>query len=187
MDHLLAVLSLLLCLRVAAAPPSAVPTRGEPYWFKTYTASLYSEYWTGDLALKDFSRDLPKAFAAIEKAGGQPTQPLANFAASVKDKTQQLSFAIEDKAGQALLKSLRRLGDLPDPLARPVGAPVPVEEVKAKIAALMKERVERAAELARVPASAAAAEEILEHLLMVEDLSRRAQGRVLFNLQMRQK
>jgi len=46
---------------------------------------------------------------------------------------------------------------------------------------------EHAAELAKVPAAAAAEEEILEHLLMVEEVGARVVTEARFNLTVRQK
>ena len=88
---------------------------------------------------------------------------------------------------QSHLKSLRALGEMADPAVRPMGVPIPIDEVRAKIAVMMKEKTDRAAELARVPAAAAAEEEILEHLLMVEELTQRSVVEVRFNLLVRQK
>jgi hypothetical protein len=173
-----------------AAPPAAqapVPAPGQPYWFKTYSTAPYSEIWTGDLALKDFSRDLLKAVDAVQKNGGTLTQELKNFVSSTKDPSQQLTFTLPKKNAPALLKALRKLGDMKDPAVRAMGVPIPLDEVRAKIAVMMKEKSERGAELARVPAAAAAEEEILEHLLMVEELAARVDVEVRFNLLVRQK
>jgi hypothetical protein len=52
---------------------------------------------------------------------------------------------------------------------------------------MMKEKSEHGTDLARVPAAAAAEEEILEHLLMVEELASRVVVEVRFNLTVRLK
>jgi hypothetical protein len=172
------------------APPSPQlqgAHTGNPYWFKTYSTAPYAEIWTGDLALKNFAGDLPKVLKAIEANGGALTQPLGNFVANTKDQTQQLTFSLPRGNAKALLKTLRKLGDMPEPAARAMGVPIPLDEVRAKIAVMMKEKTDHAAELARVPAAAAAEEEILEHLLMVEELAARAVVEVRFNLTVRQK
>ncbi|MFI5362838.1 MAG: hypothetical protein ACHQ49_12770 [Elusimicrobiota bacterium] len=175
-----------------AAPPAPAsrptgPGAGEPYWFKTYSTAPYAEIWTGDLALKHFARDLPKIVKAIENNGGALTQPLANFVSSQKDQTQQLSFSLPRDRAQALLKAFRTMGDMAEPAVRPMGTPIPIKEVRAKIDVMMKEKTDHGAELARVPAAAAAEEEILEHLLLVEELSSRAVSELRFNLLVRQK
>lgn len=171
----------------APAPQLAGARAGAPYWFKTYSTSPYREIWTGDLALKDYAGGLPKVVAAVEANGGSLTQPLANFVSSRKDQSQQLSFSVPRKNAKALLAALRALGDMPEPGVRKVGVPIPLDEVRAKIAVMMKEKSEHGAELARVPAAAAAEEEILEHLLMVEELATRAVVEVRFNLLVRRK
>ncbi|HEX4048404.1 MAG TPA: hypothetical protein VH309_11245 [Elusimicrobiota bacterium] len=171
----------------APAPQLAGARSGGPYWFKVYSTSPYREVWTGDLAMKDYDGDLPKVVKAIEANGGELTQPLANFVSSRRDKSRQLSFSVPRKNAKALLRSLRALGDMPDPSVRALGAPIPLAEVRSKIAVMMKEKSEHGADLARVPAAAAAEEEILEHLLMVEELATRAVVEARFNLLVRQK
>lgn len=185
----LAATLLVLASAAAAAPaPAFAPPRsGEPYWFKTYSTAPYKELWSAELAVADYARDLPKALTAVEKAGGKLTQPLGNFASSKKDEVQQLSFTLPRRNSDALVKSLRKLGAMGDPLVRAAGAPIPLAEVKKKIDLLMKEKAERAAELAKTPATAAAAEEILEHLLLVEEVARREDAEILFDLQVRRK
>jgi hypothetical protein len=169
-----------------AAQPQGAHT-GNPYWFKTYSTAPYAEIWTGDLALKNFAKDLPNVVKAIEANGGKLTQPIGNFVSNTKDQTQQLVFSLPRDNAKALLKSLRAMGDMPEPAVRPMGEPIPLDEVRAKIAVMMKEKTDHAAELARVPAAAAAEEEILEHLLMVEELGSRTVVQARFNLTVRQK
>lgn len=179
------LLAAVLCgLSAAAAPGLAgAPRPGAPYWFKTYSTSPYREFWTGELALKDFSSGLPKALALIAENGGSLTQPWSSFASSRTPRTQQLSFTLPRRNARALTKALRRLGRIADPAVSPAGEDIPFDEVRAKIDAIMKEKNERSAALAQVPVAAAAEEEILEHLLMVEELARRTDVPVLFNLQ----
>ena len=186
-------LGVLLAAPASAAPKlepatlTAAPARqlqgahsGDPYWFKFYSTAPYQEIWTGELTLKDYAGGLPQAVAAVAANGGVLTQPLATFVSS--PKSQQLSFSLPRKNAAALLKALRALGDIPEPAARTTGTPIPIQEVRAKIDVMMKEKTDRAAELARVPAAAAAEEEILEHLLLVEEVARRVDAEVRFNL-----
>jgi hypothetical protein len=198
-----ALLAVVLLAVSASAAPQLVPAQnsptpapapqlegahtGTPYWFKTYSTAPYKEIWTGDLALKNFDRDLPKAVKAIEANGGVLTQPLENFVSSQKGKTQQIVFSVPRDHAKALLKSFRALGDMPEPRTQTMGAPIPLAEVRAKIDVMMKEKSDHAADLARVPAAAAAEEEILEHLLMVEDVASHFVNEVRFDLTVRQK
>jgi hypothetical protein len=175
----------LLASAASAAPQGA--RTGTPYWFKTYSTAPYKEIWTGDLALKNFDNDVPKVVKAIEANGGKLIQPLANFVSNAKAQTQQIVFSLPRDNAKALLKSLRLLGDMKDPAVSQEGVPIPVDEVRAKVAVMMKEKADHAADLARVPAAAAAEEEILEHLLMVEELAARVVVEVRFNLSVRQK
>ena len=198
----LAVVALLAA--VASAKPQLVPATaskstepsapqlqgahsGEPYWFKTYSTAPYAEIWTGDLALNNFSSDLPKVVKAIEAGGGALTQPIGNQVSSRKDQTQQLTFSLPRDNAKALVKALRAFGDMPEPVVRPMGVPIPLDEVRAKITVMMKEKSDHGADLSRVPAAAAAEEEILEHLLMVEELATRVVVEARFNLTVRQK
>lgn len=160
---------------------------GNPYWFKIYSTAPYLEMWTGALALKNFLKDVPSVVKAVEANGGALTQPLGDFVSNAKEQTQQLTFSLPKDRAPALLKALRKLGDMPDPLVRTTGAPIPLEEVRGKIAVMMKEKTDHAAELAKVPAASAAEEEILEHLLMVEEVGAHASNEVRFNLAVSQK
>jgi hypothetical protein len=172
---------------VSSVVPDAAPRTGDPYWFRTYSTAPYKEVWTAALALKDYTRDLPKVQAAVEASGGKLTEPMKDFVSSRQGQVQQMSFDVPIKKAKALLKNLRALGDMADPAVRVMGAPIPLEEVRAKIAVMMKEKTERAAELAKVPAAAAAEEEILEHLLMVEEVGARVVPEARVNLTVTQK
>ncbi len=179
---------LLAAFLASSAPSAATPAaRAGNYWFKTYSTAPFKEFWSAELSVTDFALSMPKVLTAIERAGGKLTQPLRNFASSSKDGFQQLSFALPRAGAKSLLKTLRRLGEMPDPVVRPASAPIPVDEVKAKIALLMKERSEHPEALAKVPATSAAAEEILEHLLMVDSVAGHAGAEVLFDLQVKRK
>lgn len=173
----------------AATAPRAdfIPHPGEPYWFKTYSTAPYKEIWTGELVVKDLESALPKLVAAVETGGGVLTQPLATFVSSREEHTQQLAFSTSGKHAKSLLKVLRKFGTMEPPAVRPVGLPIPLDEIRAKIKVIMKEKSDHAAELAKVPSAAAAQEEILEHLLMVEEVAERTDTDVRVNLTLRQK
>ena len=152
---------------------------------RIYSPSPYNETWNAELSVKDLERALPKVLKAIEKEKGRLTQSLESFPASKIDRSQQLSAAIPKKGAAALLKRMRKLGEMRDPLTRPLGTPIPLEEVRAKIDRLMKERTEHSEVLAQVPAAAEASDEILEHLLRVEEDAVRKEILVLLNLTVR--
>ncbi len=167
------------------APSAGAPRSGPPYWFKTYSTAPYKEFWSGTLTVKDFARALPAVEAAVKTEDGTFTAPLGDFAGSGRDRVQQLSFTLPLDRARALLARLRRLGDLPPPGVRASGAPIPLQEVREKIARIMKEKEEHAADLARVPAAAEAQEEILEHLLLVEAVAQSVRPRAYFDLTVR--
>lgn len=170
-----------------AAPDPGAPRPSEAYWLKIYSTAPIREFWTGTLTLKDPDAALPKALKAIEAEGGRLTAPLADFAAAKDGSERQLSLGVPRRRAAALLKRLRKLGELPDPLARSAGAPIPLAEVKAKADRLIKEQATQAAALAKVPAAAAAAREILEHLLLVEEVAEKSEPQVVFNLTVRRR
>jgi hypothetical protein len=173
---------------LAAAPPANfIPHPDAPYWFKTYSTAPYKEIWTAELVVKNLDAVLPKLVAAVEKGGGTLTQPLETFVSSREEHSQQVAFSAPGKRAKGLIKVLRKFGRMDAPAVRPVGVPIPLDEVRAKIKVIMKEKTDHGVELAKVPAAAAAQEEILEHLLMVEEVAARADSEVRLNLTLRQK
>ena len=179
-----------LCAPLSAATvPSfdVAPRSGEPYWFKTYSTAPYKEIWSAELTVKNLDAGLPKVVEAIQKSGGVLDQPPSNSASSATEHTQQLILSIPGKSSKGLVKALRKLGTMFDPMIRPQGAPIPVGEIRSKIDAIMKEKSEHAAELAKVPAAAAAEEEILEHLLLVAEVADRTDTQIRVNLLVKQK
>lgn len=168
--------TLLLAVSAAAAPAP----HGKPYWLKTYSHSPYRETWSGDLSVKKLDGALPKVVSAVEKSGGRLTQPLALFAGSATE--QQLSFIVPLKRAKALLQELRKLGKSADPAVRPHAAPVPLEEVREKLARLTRERAEGKAAFAAAPATAEAVDEMIEHLTFAEAVARSTDGEVLWNM-----
>jgi hypothetical protein len=186
------ILMIALALCSSAFADTAVPfggyaAPGQPYWFRTYPTAPYREIWSAEILVKDLDASLPMITAAVQKGGGALTQPLERFISSRTDKTQQVTFSVPGKKAKALVKALRKLGDISEPAVSPQGAPIPIDEVHAKIAKILKEKTEHAAELAKVPAAAAAEEEILEHLMLVEDVAKRADTDVRLNLLVKQK
>lgn len=167
-----------------AAPASFTPPR-EAYWLKTYAVSPYRETWNAELEVKKIDRDLPKILKIIDKAGAHLTQPLENFPASRIDHSQQLAVSVPARSAEKLMARLRKFGDMREPLKRPLAEPVPIEEVREKIARLMKEKTDRAAQLTQVPVSAEASEEVLEDLLRVEAAAVRSSETILLNLTVR--
>jgi len=170
------ITSILLLAVVAAAAPAP---HIKPYWMKTYSLAPYRETWSGDVSVKTLSVALPKISAAIEKGGGHLTQPLANFAGSSTE--QQLSLIVPLKKSKALLAALRKIGKCPDPSVRALGAPIPLDEVRAKLARLTKEKTENKVALGQVPAASEAVDEMIEHLANVEAVARTTDGEVLWN------
>ncbi|MBI2385522.1 MAG: hypothetical protein HYV14_05845 [Elusimicrobia bacterium] len=173
-------LALVFLAAAAAAAVAAPVPHGKPYWLKTYSQSPYRETWSGDLAVKKLDAALPKVVAAVEKSGGRLTQPLALFAGSSTE--QQLSFIVPQKSAKALLQEMRKLGKAADPAVRPHAAPVPLDEVREKLARLTRERAGSKAAFASAPATAEAVDEMIEHLTFAEAVASSTDGEVLWNL-----
>lgn len=157
---------------------------GQPpgQWLKLYSLSPYREHWTMTVEVKDMGKDLSKVLNVFSKAGAALTQLLENFPASKIDKTQQLSYRLSLRSARAALKNLKEVGKFADPLVRPAAEPIPLPEIKEKIQKLMAEKEAHAKELSAMPATSALAEELLEHLLMVESVHERTDTEVLLNI-----
>jgi len=171
----------------APAPVSPVLIPKDPYWLKVYSVMPFEESWNIELLVEDFSKGLPKALVVIGDEGGRLTQPLKNFASSRIDESQQLSLGVPKGKAKRLLRGLRKLGEMRDPVINRLNAPLPLKEIREKIDLLMKEKAERASVLSQVPAAAEASEEILEHLLRVEAEAARVEASILINLTVRKK
>lgn len=167
-----------------AAPSDFLPARKEPNWLKAYPVTPFREFWSGELQTKTLDKTVKAIVDASEKAGASLTQPLNAYISS--EKSKQLSLSIPQKKAPDLLKTLRKLGAMSDPTVQP-GLPRPnAEELRGKIDRLIKERVEKKAALAQVPAAAEASDEILEQLLNAEALLKRTPDAVLLNLTVRE-
>jgi len=185
------ILLIALALCAPAFAEEAVPFNASqlpgPYWFRVYSTAPYLEIWSAEISVKDFDKDEAKIVAAVEKNGGALTAPLSAFIASRTEHSQQIVFSVPGKKTKAVIKALRKVGEMADPSITPQGSRIPLAEVRAKIDTLMKEKTQHAAELAKVPAAAAAEEEILEHLLLVEEVGKRPDVDVRLNLLVKQK
>lgn len=177
---------MIAALLLAAATASAAPApHAKPYWMKSYSLAPYRETWTGELEVKKVDAALPKLVAAVEKGGGRLVNPLANSVGAGTE--QQVSVILPLPKAKALLAALRKLGKAADPAVRPHGEKIPLEEVRAKIAALTREKNEKWGALAQTPAASEAVDEMLEHLVTVEAVARSTDGEVLWNLTVKEK
>lgn len=169
--------TLLLFSVFASAAPAP---HAKPYWLKMYSLAPYHETWSGDLTVKKLDAALPKIIVAIEKSGGRLTQPLANFVASETGK--QLSLTVPRQKVKSLFAALRKLGSAEEPVVRPNGNLIPLDEVREKLALLTKEKTEKWGAFAQTPAAAEAVDEMIEHLANVEAVVRSTEGEVLWNI-----
>ena len=173
-----------VALLLAALAASARAAGDGPYWLQSYAPPAYHEILNAELEVKSLDA-VEKIVAAIQKNGGKLTQPLAVFARSDKYGEQQLSFELERAKAPALLKALRKVGRLSEPVSRPAGEIVPLDEVRRKLARLSREKAEKGALLAQLPATAEAVDELIASLSTVEAEVQTAEGRELWNVTVR--
>lgn len=170
----------------AVAAPD-LPTAAAPYWLKVYSTVPFRETWAESLAVGNLEKDLPRALKAIAAGGGVLNGKLKTFVSSRTARTQQLVLTVPRARAAALQARLRKIGTLSVPTVGVIGAPIPRAEVKAKIDALMKERVDHAAEFDKMPVARAVIEEVLESLLRAEDAAKSDSKNVRVDLLVRQR
>lgn len=155
-----------------------------PNWLKTYTTVPYKQVWYTELTVTSLERDLPKAIAALEKNGGKQTQPLAAFAGG--GSAQQMSWTISKAGAARALKALKKAGKAGEPRVSLPQEVVPLDEVKAKLAALEKERA-LSEKWAALPVSTEAVDELIARLRLVKEAQTRTDSEVLWNITVQEK
>ncbi len=184
---LLAILSG-ACWAASTASPAApeFPTAA-PYWLKVYSTVPFRETWSENLAVGNLEKDLPRVLKALSAGGGLLDGKLKTFVSSRTARTQQLVLTVPRARAGALQARLRKLGTLSTPTTGVIGGPIPRAEVRAKIDALMKERVDHAAEFDKMPVARAVTEEVLESLLRAEAAAKSDSENVRVDLLVRQR
>ena len=156
-------------------------------WTKTYSLAPYREFWTFDVDVKDYNKDLPKVMTLLEKSGAQATVPPTQMAHGADLKSQQLSYKIPAKAGHEFLKSLEKLGRFSAPKISHSGEPISLPEVKEKLGKLTSERDAHPHELALMPSIAFMVDEMIQHLSAVKQVRESVDTQVMLNLTVREK
>jgi hypothetical protein len=177
------VISLLLLAGLAAAAPApaAAPGGTAVEWLRVYSTAPYQEIWSMRLEVRSLKNDLPKVIAALEKSGAKSSVPLENSVVSNTEGSQQLSFRGTVAQAQAALKGLKKAGKLDAPVVRG-GDKIPLDEIKTKITQLARDKDERGAELAKMPAVRALVETVLAHLITAKQAAEADQGLAIMNL-----
>ena len=170
----------------AAEPPAPV-TPVASYWMRLYPLPAYGSIWRMNLAVKDFNKALPRITEALQKKGGEPVVPLSNMAGSEKNKFQQLSYRLPAATAEAALSAVQKLGEVEELQKNPGFDPATHAEVESKLSQLRQESSSNADALAKMPALGAAASELIAHLEQVRGADIAAAGRVLLNLQVRER
>lgn len=174
-----------LAVASSAQAPST-PTPVAEYWLRVYPMPAYGEIWRLTLSVADFKKALPKAIEILNKRGDS-VLPLENMAGSEKGGFQQLSYRFPAEAAPKALAALQKLGDVEELQKNPGVSPAVQGEVREKLAKLKSERDANAKALANIPTIGAAVAEIISHLETVERANTDAAGRVLLNVQLRQR
>src|SRR3989338_944303 len=156
-----------------------------PYWLKIYYPIPHSEEWTLNLKVRNLKKGLPRILKIFENSGVTLTVPLQNSAAGAK--SQQLTYKLSDKAGRESLRGLGKIASFEAPRVRLAAESTPLAEIKAKIDKLLPERAAHAKELAGMPAISGLADEMLEHLLLVEAMAKKKEIQVLLNITVEEK
>lgn len=169
----------------AAATSPAAPPRENPRWLKVYSLQPKRDTWTAEVKLKKLDGTAEKVAALVEKSGGRLTQPLASFASSPKER--QLVAVVPAKNSDALLKALKKLGDVDAPVVRPLSPAIQAAEAKEKLALLLKERSEQTAAYGSAPLAAEVVDELIAHLSSVVAADKEAVPEVLWNVTLREK
>jgi hypothetical protein len=84
-------------------------------------------------------------------------------------------------------KERSTIGELPDPVVRPLSEPVSMADLEGKISALMSAKKDHAKELAAMPGVSGLVDEELERLLLVESVQKRTDSEVLLNMTVRER
>lgn len=153
---------------------------------RVYPIAAYGEIWRVGIQVKDFKAALPKALAALEKAGAIPAQPVEHMAGSETLGFQQLSYVVPAASAAKALGALQKLGELEELQKNPGIHPGILEEVPQKLAKLKAEAGAKSEKLAGLPAVQSAVAEILAHLEAVDEATRAASSRFLLNIQLKQ-
>lgn len=156
-------------------------------WTKTYSLAPYREFWTLEVAVKDYNKDLPKVISLLEKSGAQAVLPPAQSAHGETLKSQQLSYRLPEKSGRDFLKKLGRLGAVGAPRITHSGEPINLAEVDEKLARLSAERGAHPRELAAMPSVAALVDEMVQHLSAVKRVRESVETQVTLNITVREK
>ena len=170
-----------------AAQPAALGTPVASYWMRLYPLPAYGSIWRLSLVVADFKKTLPKITAALAKKGGEPLVPLSNMAGSEKNKFQQLSYRLPAATAEAALAAVQKLGEVEELQKNPGFDPATHAEVEGNLSQLRGEAGSGAESLAKMPSIQAAVSDIIAHLERVRSADIAAAGRVLLNLQVRER
>lgn len=149
---------------------------------KRHQAPDYAAFLSLALTVKDVPKARAEAEKALSAAGATSTVGKENQVGSDTVGYAQWSYAVPQAAAESLLKRLRKLGSVTRDSRQENIQPQDLGEVRLKRDRLAAERAAAKPFLDRFPATAAAAQEALEHLEAVLARSEAAKGRVLLNI-----
>ncbi len=169
-----------LLLGAFCASASAAPASPEAHWMKRYPARDYGAFWHLDLAVVDFAAGRRGAEAVLAKSSASAVVAEQNRVGSDKVKYMQWSYRLPRGEAVKVLEKLHTLGTVKRSTQNENLLPEVIAEVPEKLAKLKAER--GAPALTRLPATSAAAAEILAHLEAVDKAWKDSADSVLLNI-----
>lgn len=170
------------CLFASGAGAQAPSPTTAPFWTKRHQSRGYAAFHSLALTVKDVPKARAEAEKALAASGGLSTVAAENRVGSDKVGYAQWSYAVPAAALEPLLKKLRKLGAATRDARQDNVLPEGTDEARLKRDRLAAERAAAKPLLDRFPATAAAAQEVLEHLDAVLKETEASKDRVLLNL-----
>lgn len=188
-----ALLLLLLapsCVRAAetAQPGPAAWAQAVPggFWMRRYPERRYGALWHLELTTKDFLKAKSRVEKVLAKRRGVSTVPAASQVGSDKVLYMQWSYVFSRRDAEKAAADLKEAGT-PRREGRQENLRGEADaEIASKLERLKAERAAAGTLFERLPATAAAVEEIREHLERVLKALDDSEDRVLLNLSLEQ-
>ncbi|MBI5595607.1 MAG: hypothetical protein HY928_05895 [Elusimicrobia bacterium] len=188
-----ALLLLVLAPLWAAAAETAQPgpaawAQAVPggFWMKRYPERRYGALWHLELTTRDFQKAKARVEKVLAKRGGVSTVPADSQVGSDKVRYLQWSYVFSRRDAEKAAADLKEAGT-PRREGRQENLRGEADaEIASKHERLKAERAAAGTLFERLPATAAAVEEIRAHLEAVLRASEDSEDRVLFNLSLEQ-
>ncbi|MBI2362806.1 MAG: hypothetical protein HYV15_05430 [Elusimicrobia bacterium] len=179
-----------LCARAAetAQPGPAAWAQAVPggFWMKRYPERRYGALWHLELSAKDFAAARARIEDVLGRRRGASTVPAASQVGSDTVRYLQWSYVFSRKDAEKAAADLKKAGT-PRREGRQENLQGAADaEIASKLERLKAERTAAGTLFERLPATAAAVEEIAEHLEAVLGAWEASEDKVLLNLSLEQ-